>query len=228
MVWIPPAIGLVVALVLFIYLLLKKNKSKEVTGVMLFALALTVYHLGDLGMWLWGSISQETYDWFRRIASVGYYFELPALLYLTYYCLPQEKRTMLVKVISWILVIPWVVALVWVYNSPNNFLEPPNIPDTFDPGKNETLMISLILCFMIGVIFASVNGFRAAKVRTGAAKGLSKTVAVASLIFLILEFILFSLIDAMKYDPTWLFGLISLIWILMVWPKTNAMLKETS
>jgi hypothetical protein len=194
----------------------KKNAPKDFRAVILVAGSFFLYHFGDMGMW-----AGWHYELFRRIASLGYYLEMPAMLYLAYLCLPESKRTGLVKGISLLLALPWAGAIIALPKYPNNFLEYPNIPQNIDPGKHEELVMALILIFAIGVVIVAVNAFRAAKYREGAAKCFCKAIGWATIVMLIAEFVLFSLVEAIKYDSTYLFGFISLTWILWVGLKAN-------
>lgn len=223
MVWLFPLLGVIVLAIYIILFLSKQSKPKEVTGVMLFAIALFVYHVGDMLMWGLGSLSQGNYELFRRIASLGYYLEIPALLYLGYYCIPEGKRTSFTRIFSWILVIPWIVALLLIFNMPNNYLTPPNIPETFDPGIHLNLIYTLILFYIIGVVFVVIKTLQAAKQRAGAGGSLCKTVGIATLIQLIAYLVIFSFADS--YDATFLFGLISIFWIVWTGSKALAYLK---
>ncbi len=223
--WLPPLLGLIVLVIFIIYFLGKKNKPKEVTGVLLFAAALFIYHLGDLGMWAWGSASQLHYEIFRRIASLGYYLEIPALLYLSYHCLPPEKRTGFVKIMSLILCLPWIVAILLLKNMPNNFLLPPNIPETFDPGVHEDLVYILVLFYIISVVFVAIKTIGTAKLKSGAGKSLCRTVGIVTVIMLIAYLVIFSFVET--YDATYLFGLISIFWIVTVGKEALSYLKES-
>ena len=222
--WLPPLLGLIVLAVFIAVFLTRKNKPKEVVGVLFFAIALFIYHVGDVLMWGWGGLSQGYYEVFRRIASLGYYLEIPALLYLGYYCIPEEKRTQFTKIFSWILVIPWVVAVLLIIKMPNNYLLPPNIPDTFDPGVNLNLIYALIVFYIIGVVFVAVKTIKGAKLREGGGKSLCKTVGIVTLIQLVAYLIIFSFAET--YDATYLFGLISIFWIVTVGKEAMAYLKE--
>lgn len=221
--WLFPLLGLIVLAIFIVLLLSKKNKPKEVSGVMMFAVALFVYHVGDMLMWGFSSQSQWYYELFRRIASFGYYLEIPALLYLGYYCIPEGKRTPFSKIFSWILVIPWIIAILLIIKMPNNYLLPPNIPESFDPGIHLNLIYTLILFYIVGVVFVVIKTLKGAKQREGAGKNLCQTVGIATLIQLIAYLIIFSFAET--YDATYLFGLISIFWIVWTGSKTIAYLK---
>lgn len=212
--WIPPLLALIVLAIFMGYFFTRKTRSKEVTGFLMVAGAFFIYHLGDLGMW-----AGWNYELFRRIASLGYYLEIPALLYLAYQLLSPEQRAGWVKTLSWLLCVPWVVAIVLLKDYPNNFLEYPNLPEGMDPGRHDTLVNTLILFFIIGVIVVAMFAFRAAKTAEGAKKSLAKAVGWATIILLVLEIVLFAFIEAVKYDPTYLFGFISIFWAAFVGNK---------
>jgi len=222
--WIFPLLGLI-TLVVFIFLLLSKpEKPKEVMGVLLFATALFVYHVGDMLMWGWSN-TQVCYDLFRSIASLGYYLEIPALLYLGYVCIPAEKRTQFTKIFSWILVVPWIIAIILLFfRMPNNYLTPPNIPAEIDPGINMNLIYVLILFYIISVIFVVIKTLKGAKLLEGAGQSLCKMVGIITLIQLIAYLIIFAFAET--YDATYLFGLISIFWIVMVGKEALAVLKK--
>jgi len=219
--WMIPAISFCFLTIVAVFLFLRKNKPPEVNAVFYAALSLMIYHFGDMGMW-----AGWNYELFRRIASIGYYLEIPAFIYLAYICLPQEKRTLLTRVFSFVLCVPWLIAVLLIKSTPNNFLEYPNIPLGVDSGKNENFVMTMILCFSIGVIFVAITAFRAARVRKSAAGSLSRTIAWATIVMLISEFVLFAMVETLHYDSTYLFGFISIFWISWVGMKANCYLKE--
>ncbi|MBN2017169.1 MAG: hypothetical protein JW794_03405 [Candidatus Cloacimonetes bacterium] len=202
--WIVPFMAVIILLILFVYFLVKKSKSKEDTAIILITLSLLVYHLGDLFLWS-GWIG---YEIARRIASIGFYFEIPFMLLLMYWLLPAEKRQLGVKIISAILLIPWIVAIIMIGKSPIVFLEGLGT-------YNESFVYILILCFLISIVFIVLNAFRAKKFREDAlGKKLSSFFAIASIIFTVLYLIIFSSIQTVGVDLTWLFGIISIFYVI--------------
>ena len=202
--WIVPFMAVIILLILFVYFLVKKSKSKEDTAIILITLSLLVYHLGDLFLWS-GWIG---YEIARRIASIGFYFEIPFMLLLMYWLLPAEKRQLGVKIISAILLIPWIVAIIMIGKSPIVFLEGLGT-------YNESFVYILILCFVISIVFIVINAFRAKKFREDAlGKKLSSFFAIASIIFTVLYLIIFSSIQTVGVDLTWLFGIISIFYVI--------------
>lgn len=196
--------AVIILLILFVYFLVKKSKSKEDTAIILITLSLLVYHLGDLFLWS-GWIG---YEIARRIASIGFYFEIPFMLLLMYWLLPAEKRQLGVKIISAILLIPWIVAIIMIGKSPIVFLEGLGT-------YNESFVYILILCFLISIVFIVLNAFRAKKFREDAlGKKLSSFFAIASIIFTVLYLIIFSSIQTVGVDLTWLFGIISIFYVI--------------
>ncbi|MBN2461451.1 MAG: hypothetical protein JXB60_07570 [Candidatus Cloacimonetes bacterium] len=210
--WIIPLLGLLFMLFFFIYLLCRKNKPKETRGIILTALALAVYHLGDVGLW-----GGWYYELVRRIASVGFYFLVPFLLLTMYMLLPKENRGWFIKVFTWLMIIPWIIALVIVYKSPLIFLEEMG-------GGNESMTYALVLAFIIAFIFIISNGFRTVKLRSDeTGKNMGKKLAVSLIVMLILYLLLWGSIDAFGYDATYLFAVANIIWALIIWPPA---LKE--
>ncbi len=205
--WIVPLIAVIILVIFFVYFLIKKEKSKENSAIILITLSLLVYHIGDLFLWS-GWLG---YEIARRIASIGFYFEIPFMLLLMYQLLPTEKRQIGVKIISAILLIPWIVAIIMIGKSPIVFLEGWG---TYD----ENFVYALILCFVISIVFIVINAFRAKKFRDDAlGKKLSNFFAIACIIFTVLYLFIFSSIQTMEVDLTWLFGIVSIFFVIMLW-----------
>ncbi len=75
-------------------------------------------------------------------------------------------------------------------------------------------MYTLALSYIVGAIFAIFYYYKAAKQHTGElAANITKGAGMATIVYLILIVILWSSIDAFGYDATWLFGIVSIIWV---------------
>lgn len=208
--WIVSLITLIVLVILLI-LVFRQKKSKEKTPMIFLLFAFIVYHIGDMG--LWGGCE---YEMIRRIASAGFYFVIPFSLWLMYILLPNEKMTMLIRIVTLILMLPWLYAFIVLYKAPLVFLE--DYPGT----EHETLTYLLILSFVIAVLFAAIVGFRASKFRDDYGKRLAKFFYLGLIIYTIIILILFSSIDAFGYDATWFFGVATVIYSMMLYFGSTA------
>lgn len=202
--WLPPALALIVLAVFIISLLGRRSRAQEIGGLILFALSLFIYHLGDLGLW-----AGWDYETTRRIASFGFYLQVPLLLYLVYICLPESRRTTAYRIVWALLSLPWVVALLMLGSQALVYLEGM-------PGKNETLISTLVVAYIIAFLFGIVRLYQAVKLPETHEPALSRTIARTSLIYLIALVALWSLIEITGYDPTYLFGLASIFWIISI------------
>jgi hypothetical protein len=215
MLWIVPLIAVLVMAGFLIYFLTIKDKPKEMKGLILITLSLLVYHIGDTLLW-----AKWDYEVARRIASVGFYFEMPFILLLMYYLVPKEKMNLFIRIFTSILMLPWLAALVVVYKWPIIYLDP-------NP-KNDTLIYALIICFIIAIIFAVIVGFRAAKFRSDAfGKKLARYFSITSIVLVVLYLFLWSTIETMDYDATWLFGVVSIFYVVLLW-LGSCICKEAS
>lgn len=203
--WIVSLITIIFLIVMIIIYFAEKAKYPEKKGILLVLFSFLVYHIGDIGLW-YGC----NYELVRRIASIGFYFEIPFMLVFMYYLVPKEKRSMFMRIFSLFMMLPWLVALILIYGYPLVFLEDMG-------GKSENLMYSLVLFFIVAIIFITVYGFKAAKKREDAfGKKLSRYFAIASIILIILYLFFWSTMDAFNYDATYLFGLATIIWSLII------------
>jgi hypothetical protein len=206
MLWIVPLIAVLVLAGFLIYFLTIKDKPKEMRGLILLTLSLLVYHIGDTLLW-----AGWNYEVARRIASVGFYFEIPFILLLMYYLVPKEKMNLFIRIFTGVLMLPWLVALILVYKWPIVYLGEP------DP-QNETIIYALIICFIIAIIFAVIVGFRAAKFRSDAfGKKLARYFSITSIVLVVLYLFLWSTIETIDYDATWLFGVVSIFYVVFLW-----------
>lgn len=208
--WIVSLTAIVFLIFMVYYFLSKKDKPREISAIVLVLLGFIVYHIGDAGLW-----AGWKYELVRRIASIGFYFEIPFMILLLYYLVPKEKKSMLFRWLGLILILPWLAALIMVYKYPLVYLE--------GQGEvSETFVYALVLSFILAVIFLAVYGFSAVKWRNDVfGKKLSRMFSIASIVLVLLYVILWSSIDAFGYDATWLFGLATVIWTLMIWSGTD-------
>jgi hypothetical protein len=204
--WLPSILALLL-LLYFLYLTVPAFRSPKtyLKYFVLYLLALFVYHIGDAMLWggLWN------YEIVRRIASVGFYFEIPCLLALVYALLPKESRGTPFRVITAVLCLPWLYALVVVGSSPLVFLEGKGV-------KYEDIMYALVLAYLIAIIFIYIVGMKGAKKLEGDMKDFLKKICLASLVMLIGYVLLWSSMDIVKDDYTFLFGIVTIIWLLIV------------
>jgi hypothetical protein len=206
MFWIVPLIAAIVMAGFLIYFLTIKDKPKEMTGIILITLSLLVYHIGDVLLW-----AGWNYEVARRIASVGFYFEIPFILLLMYYLISKEKRNLFIRIFTWILIIPWIVALVLIYKSPLVFLEGQGT-------RNEIMANICLVCFIIAILFAIIMGFRSVKFRSDAyGKKLAKYFASGSIVLIVLYLALWSTFLAVQYDSTWLIGVVNICYVVLLW-----------
>lgn len=203
--WIVSLITVVFLIVMIIIYLAEKEKHPEKRGILLVLISFLVYHIGDIGLW-----AGYHYELVRRIASIGFYFEIPFMLLLMYYLVPKEKRSMFMRIFTLIMMLPWLIALLLVYGYPLVFLEEMG-------GKSENLMYTLVLCFIVAIIFMAIYGFKAAKNREDAfGKKLSRLFAIASIILIIMYLFFWSTMDAFNYDATFLFGIATVTWTIII------------
>ncbi|MFC1731565.1 hypothetical protein ACFL6I_14710 [candidate division KSB1 bacterium] len=205
--WIVPLIATTILALFFIYFLAKKNRTKEIFAISLVTLSMLIYHIGDLFLWS----EWMDYEIARRIASIGFYLEIPFMILLMYLLLPKEKHSMFMRIASTILFIPWIVALLMICKSPIVFLE--------NHGEfNENFVYLLILCFVISIIFIAIKAFRANKFREDKiGKKLSNRFAIGVIVYTVLYLIIFSSMETFGQDLTWLFGIASIIFVFMLW-----------
>lgn len=214
--WIVPLIAAVLLFIFFLMYLPKKGICCETSAIDLFILSLFIYHLGDLFLWS----GWVNYEVARRIASVGFYLEIPFLLLLTCHLLPKNRRSILVKFISYLLLIPWVYAIVMIGRSPIVFLEGKGEAD-------ENFIYLMILFFVISILFIVINAFRAGSLREdGFGRKLGKRLGWGAIFFTILYLLIFSSIELIGQDLTWLFGIVSVIFALLLQVKQPAGIKE--
>ncbi len=214
--WIVSLITAVFLIFLIIMTLSGKEKYPEKKAILMVLFSFLVYHIGDIGLW-YGC----NYELVRRIASIGFYFEIPFMLYLMYLLVPKEKRTMFMRIFSLLMMLPWVVALALIYQYPLVFLEEMG-------GQSENLVYALVLFFIIAIVFMAIYGYKAAKLRVDLqGKKLAKAFANASIILLIMYLVLWSTMDAFGYDATYLFGVATITWSVFTRMATCARLNKT-
>lgn len=203
--WIVSLITVIFLIVMIIIYFAEKAKYPEKKGILLVLFSFLIYHIGDIGLW-YGC----NYELVRRIASIGFYFEIPFMLIFMYYLVPKEKRSMFMRIFSLIMMLPWLIALILVYSYPLVFLEEMG-------GKSENLMYSLVLFFIIAIVFMAVYGFKASRKREDAfGQKLARLFAVASIVLIILYLFFWSTMDAFDYDATYLFGIATVAWTILI------------
>lgn len=197
-----------VVLIVFIVIAFTRPPTKEKAPVIFLFLALLIYHIGDCGLWY-----GYDYELVRRIASVGFYFIMPFSLWLMYVLLPKERMNFFIRIIALLLIIPWIYALVMVNESPLVFLQ----EYLTEPDEAyETFIMGLVLIFVIGTLFAAIVGFRAAKFRDDYGKGFARNFSWGLIIYTVLILCLFMSVDLFGYDATWLFGIPTTIFSILL------------
>lgn len=208
--WIVPLVAVFFLVVFLVIFLVRKQRPKEYNGLIVIVISLLVYHIGDLGLW-----AGWNYEVVRRIASIGFYFEMPFILLLMYYLVPGEKMNLFTRIATLVLMLPWLIALFLIGNSPLVYLEGQG-------SVNENLMYFLVLSFIVAAVFAVINGFMAGRFRQDeAGKKLAGMFSRATIILTILYVVLWSTIPAFNYDATWLFGIVSMIYVFLLWLGTR-------
>jgi hypothetical protein len=214
--WIPSALALLFMIYSFVTLLPQFTKSPQAKALLFFIAGLIIYHHADIAVW-----SQWHYRWTRRVASLGFYTEIPLLLYMLYVFLPSEKRTKSLVIISLILCLPWLCALALIKSAPLVYLQTLSTP-------NETLMYSLVVSFLIAGIFIAATCFKNAKSAPEKIAALLKTFGKAMVIMLVGYVILWSTIDAIGYDATYLFGVVNVIVVCMLKDKIKSSAESST
>jgi hypothetical protein len=215
--WLIPLFALVSLTGLVLLGLIRKNRPKEFNALILLAATMAIYHLGDTLLWSdWGD-----YEISRRIASIGFYLEIPAMLLLLYFIIPIERQSIFYRILSLIFYIPWVYAIIMIGKSPIVFLEGHG---TYD----EDFVYMIILAFVLSAVFIAWTSFLSVGWNKDLhLKKLSNNLGWGVIIFTILYLIIFSSIETLGVDLTWLFGLVSVFFILSLWMKACPALTRT-
>lgn len=195
-------------LVVFIIVAFNRQSTKERTPALMLLFALLIYHIGDMGLW-----AGWDYEIVRRIASVGFYFIMPFSLWLMYVLVPKEKMNLFIRIVTLLLIIPWIYAIVMIKGSPLVFLEEqmPVMEEAY-----ESFIMMLVLFFVVGTIFTAIVGFIAARKRDDYGKGLALKFSWGIIIYTVLILCFFMSIDLFGIDLTWLFGIATVIYSLLI------------
>ncbi len=202
--WIVSLATLVVLLVFIILAFLKKSQKEKLPVILLF-FAFFVYHIGDMGLWY-----ECNYEVYRRIASAGFYLIMPFALLLMYVLVPKEKMNLFIRIATLVLILPWIYAFVMIGSNPLVYLH------EVTPVRNANFEMILVLSFVIGTLFCAIVGYRAARFREDYGRRLAKHFSLGIVIYTLIILCLFMSEDAFGYDATWLFGVATVFFAILL------------
>lgn len=207
MYWIVSLITSILLVIFFFWFIRIKNKPKETKPAILLTLAFLVYHIGDLGLW-----AGWDYEVFRRIASIGFYLIIPFSLLLMYMVLSKDHMNLFVRIVTLIFILPWITYIVLIGNYPLVYL------DTYELiVPCDWYVQGAILIFVVGAIWAIINGYRAGKLRADAlGKKLGNLFATGLLVYTVLLLCMYFSFELFDVDLSWLMDIATFIYILLI------------